>query len=133
MIPWFFSSIYNFLFRKPASRKPAGSDSVEYYVEQERADSVDKYIKYRLMGQTDWYDRRARQNKLHYMFLSAVAVITSALIPIGVALGGPEQLSAILGGVASVAAASLALLKSQENWLHNPVDCGATQEGALLL
>lgn len=77
-----------------------------------------RYLRGRLDDQIDWYDVRAFQNKLTFMALSAIAIGASAAIPVTISAGASEWIPAALGGLTTLVASLLAVLKSQENWIH---------------
>lgn len=79
---------------------------------------IDQYVETRLKPEIDWYDLRARQNKLCFRLLSGSAVGLSAAIPFAVAASATDWVVALLGALAAVAVGMLSLLKCQESWLH---------------
>ena len=51
-------------------------DYNEYTEKQQR------YLKYRLLDQIQWYDKKAKHNQKYYKILSVISVIISSSIPI---------------------------------------------------
>lgn len=78
---------------------------------------TEAYIEQRLEEQMSWYDRAARRSMVFYYVLTIGAAIGSGTVPIVVAFD-QAQIGAVLGGAASVLTASVAIMKSQENWIR---------------
>jgi len=92
----------------------------------------DDYIKDRVDGQIEWYERKSGTNQRWYRWLRIVEIITAASIPL---LAGYADLMTefkvvvgILGMIVAVIAGVLALYQFQENWTGYRTTCEALKQ-----
>ena len=92
----------------------------------------DDYIKDRVDGQIEWYDRKSCTNQLWFRWLRIVEIIAAAAIPLLV--GYADSISefkvvvGILGLLIAVIAGVLGLYQFQENWTGYRTTCEALRQ-----
>ena len=103
------------------------SDKPEYV-----ALNQDDYIKDRVDGQIEWYDRKSGMNQRWFRWLRIVEIIAAASIPllVGYADSIPEfkVVVGILGLLIAVIAGVLGLYQFQENWNGYRTTCEALKQ-----
>src|SRR4030095_4684135 len=109
------------------------SDNTEYH-----AVNQDDYIKDRVDGQIEWYDRKSGTNQRWFRWLRIVEIIAAASIPLLVGYADSitelKIVVGILGLLIAVIAGVLGLYQFQENWTGYRTTCEAlTQEKYLFL
>jgi hypothetical protein len=79
------------------------------------------YVEERLTDQTNWYERKANENKSKFHIFQSIIIIASVIIPIINLINfAPFEIriiSSILGGTVTGITAFIQLKKYQENWL----------------
>ena len=98
----------------------------------------DDYIKDRVDGQIEWYDRKSGSNQRWFRWLRIIEIVAAASIPLLV--GYADSISefkvvvGILGLLIAVIAGVLGLYQFQENWTGYRTTCeGLKQEKYLFL
>ena len=92
----------------------------------------DDYIKDRVDGQIEWYDRKSGTNQCWFRWLRIVEIIAAASIPLLV--GYTDSISelkvvvGILGLLIAVIAGVLGLYQFQENWTGYRTTCEALKQ-----
>jgi hypothetical protein len=92
----------------------------------------DDYIKDRVDGQIDWYDRKSGTNQRWFRWLRIVEIVAAASIPLLV--GYADSMSefkvvvGILGLLIAVISGVLALYQFQENWTGYRTTCEALKQ-----
>jgi len=103
------------------------SDKPEYF-----AVNQDDYIKDRVDGQIEWYDRKSGANQRWFRWLRIVEIIAAGSIPLLV--GYADSISefkvvvGILGLLIAVIAGVLGLYQFQENWTGYRTTCEALKQ-----
>jgi Protein of unknown function (DUF4231) len=103
------------------------SDKAEYF-----AVNPDDYIKDRVDGQIEWYDRKSGTNQRWFRWLRIVEIVAAASIPLLV--GYADSISefkvvvGILGLLIAVIAGILGLYQFQENWNGYRTTCEALMQ-----
>ncbi len=82
----------------------------------------EEYIKDRLNGQIDWYDRRSRSNQTGFHVLRIIELIAASSIPLLASYATDARVElrvvvGLLGVIVAVLAGLLGLYKFQENWI----------------
>jgi len=103
------------------------SDKTEYH-----AVNQDDYIKDRVDGQIEWYDRKSGTNQRWFRWLRIVEIIAAASIPLlaGYAdsIAELKVVIGILGLLVAVIAGVLGLYQFQENWTGYRTTCEALKQ-----
>jgi hypothetical protein len=92
----------------------------------------DDYIKDRVDGQIEWYDRKSGTNQRWFRWLRIVEIVAAASIPLLV--GYADSISefkvivGILGLLIAVIAGVLGLYQFQENWTGYRTSCEALKQ-----
>jgi hypothetical protein len=84
-------------------------------------DEFKEYLNTRYKQLTDYYDKRAAQNKLGYRFCSIFVIVVSGLLAplIGTgSLADHKMIGALISASIVVASAILAYFQFNENWLN---------------
>lgn len=88
---------------------------------------AEQYVKERLEGQIDWYDRKSQRNQKWFKFLRVTEIICAAVIPFIAGMFGDiiyGQISiGILGVIIAISAGLSSLNKHQEIWLTYRTTC----------
>lgn len=90
----------------------------------ELSDTQRDYIEQRVKPERDWFDRKARKNRVNYYLWQTLTIITAALVPVFSSVDEPNGvLIAFLGGASAIFAGFLSLFKFQENWVKYRSTC----------
>lgn len=87
-----------------------------------------EYIKTRVDGQIEWYDKKSQYHKTWYTWLRIIEIIAAALIPflVGYIACGDilfRTVVGLLGVVVAVITAIVSLCQFQENWVEYRTTC----------
>jgi hypothetical protein len=92
----------------------------------------DDYIKDRVDGQIEWYDRKSGANQRWFRWLRIVEIIAAASIPLLVGYADSitelKVVIGILGLLIAVIAGVLGLYQFQENWTGYRTTCEALKQ-----
>ena len=92
----------------------------------------DDYIKERVDGQIEWYDRKSAMNQRWFRWLRIVEIVAAASIPLLVGYADSiiefKVVVGILGLLIAVIAGVLGLYQFQENWTGYRTTCEALKQ-----
>jgi hypothetical protein len=83
---------------------------------------AEQYLKERLEGEINWYDKKSSTNKLYHTTTKVIEIMCAAIIPLlsGYAKGGDSRIAisiGFLGVLVAICAGTSSLLKFQELWI----------------
>lgn len=88
----------------------------------------EEYLKERLDGQIDWYDRKSQWNQQWFKRLQVFQLVAAAAIPFMSGYMGPDTLwikfsVGLVGVLIAASGAVIGLYKFQENWMEYRTTC----------